>query len=311
MSISITIHQYDKGKRLDICLSEQLKITRAKAQELIEKEFVKVNGVLKSKSYKLKLNDLVEVIDVLYQSVSEQEKLIPQNIPINIIYKDDYLVVLSKPAGMVVYPCPGHKDGSLMNALAYHISKLASVGGPLRPGVVHRLDKDTSGIMVVALNDKAYYKLVEIFKKREVKKEYIALVYGELNGSGEIVTPIGRAIHDRKKMSIKSKKAKEAQTNWEVLKSFKNYTLVKTRIITGRTHQIRVHFSSIGHPILGDKTYGKKTYLELGRQKIFIPRQMLHAQSIEFIHPVKGDLLQFEDPLPEDMNEIIKILSSA
>ncbi|WP_051178947.1 RluA family pseudouridine synthase [Thermodesulfovibrio thiophilus] len=311
MSISITIHQYDKGKRLDICLSEQLKITRAKAQELIEKEFVKVNGVSKSKSYKLKLNDLVEVIDVLYQSVSEQEKLIPQNIPINIIYKDDYLVVLSKPAGMVVYPCPGHKDGSLMNALAYHISKLASVGGPLRPGVVHRLDKDTSGIMVVALNDKAYYKLMEIFKKREVKKEYIALVYGELNGSGEIVTPIGRAIHDRKKMSIKSKKAKEAQTNWEVLKSFKNYTLVKTRIITGRTHQIRVHFSSIGHPILGDKTYGKKTYLELGRQKIFIPRQMLHAQSIEFIHPVKGDLLQFEDPLPEDMNEIIKILSSA
>lgn len=311
MSISLIIHQYDKDKRLDICLSEQLKITRAKAQELIEKEFVKVNGVSKSKSYKLKLNDLVEVIDVLYQSVSEQEKLIPQNIPINIIYKDDYLVVLSKPAGMVVYPCPGHKDGSLMNALAYHISKLASVGGPLRPGVVHRLDKDTSGIMVVALNDKAYYKLMEIFKKREVKKEYIALVYGELNGSGEIVTPIGRAIHDRKKMSIKSKKAKEAQTNWEVLKSFKNYTLVKTRIITGRTHQIRVHFSSIGHPILGDKTYGKKTYLELGRQKIFIPRQMLHAQSIEFIHPVKGDLLQFEDPLPEDMNEIIKILSSA
>ncbi|HHW20186.1 RluA family pseudouridine synthase [Thermodesulfovibrio thiophilus] len=311
MSISLIIHQYDKDKRLDICLSEQLKITRAKAQELIEKEFVKVNGVSKSKSYKLKLNDLVEVIDVLYQSVSEQAKLIPQNIPINIIYKDDYLVVLSKPAGMVVYPCPGHKDGSLMNALAYHISKLASIGGPLRPGVVHRLDKDTSGIMVVALNDKAYYKLVEIFKKREVKKEYIALVYGELNGSGEIVTPIGRAIHDRKKMSIKSKKAKEAQTNWEVLKSFKNYTLVKTRIITGRTHQIRVHFSSIGHPILGDKTYGKKTYLELGRQKIFIPRQMLHAQSIEFIHPVKGDLLQFEDPLPEDMNEIIKILSSA
>lgn len=311
MSISLIIHQYDKDKRLDICLSEQLKITRAKAQELIEKEFVKVNGVSKSKSYKLKLNDLVEVIDVLYQSVSEQEKLIPQNIPINIIYKDDYLVVLSKPAGMVVYPCPGHKDGSLMNALAYHISKLASVGGPLRPGVVHRLDKDTSGIMVVALNDKAYYKLMEIFKKREVKKEYIALVYGELNGSGEIVTPIGRAIHDRKKMSIKSKKAKEAQTNWEVLKSFKNYTLVKTRIITGRTHQIRVHFSSIGHPILGDKTYGKKTYLELGRQKIFIPRQMLHAQSIEFIHPIKGDLLQFEDPLPEDMNEIIKILSSA
>jgi len=310
MSISLTIHQYDKDKRLDICLAEQLKITRAKAQELIEKEFVKVNGVSKSKSYKLKLNDLVEVIDVLYQSVSEQEKLIPQNIPINIIYKDDYLVVLSKPAGMVVYPCPGHKDGSLMNALAYHISKLASIGGPLRPGVVHRLDKDTSGIMVVALNDKAYYKLVEIFKKREVKKEYIALVYGELNGSGEIVTPIGRAIHDRKKMSIKSKKAKEAQTNWEVLKSFKNYTLVKTRIITGRTHQIRVHFSSIGHPILGDKTYGKKTYLELGRKKIFIPRQMLHAHSIEFIHPVKGDLLQFEDPLPEDMNEIIKILSS-
>lgn len=309
MNLLFHIEKADEGKRLDIFLSDKLKISRAKIQEAIEKELIKVNNSIKSKSYKLKYKDIVNVSDeFLNLSHSKQEVLIPQNIPLNILYKDDYLIVLSKPAGMVVYPCPGHPDGTLMNALAYHIKKLANIGSPLRPGVVHRLDKDTSGVIVVALDDIAYYKLVEAFKRREVKKEYIALVYGKLNGSGEIVLPIGRAMYDRKKMSTKSKKASEAITQWEVIRNFKNFTLVKVKILTGRTHQIRVHFSSIGHPVVGDKIYGRKTYIEFDRKKIAVPRQMLHAYTIELTHPITGKIFQFEAPLPEDIKEILNIL---
>ncbi|GAQ94041.1 23S rRNA pseudouridine1911/1915/1917 synthase [Thermodesulfovibrio aggregans] len=310
MNLFFQIDNLSEGKRLDVFVSEKLNLSRAKAQEAIENGFVKVNNFLKSKSYKLKLNDLVEIFDEFLPKTEENEGLIPQNIPIEIIYRDEYLIVLSKQAGMVVYPCAGHKDGTLMNALAYHIKKLASVGAPLRPGVVHRLDKDTSGVIVIALDDKAYYGLVEVFKKREVKKEYIALVYGELKGSGRITLPIGRAIYNRKKMSTRAKKAKEAITEWTVVKNFKNYTLVKVRIVTGRTHQIRVHFSAIGHPILGDRIYGKKTHIELGRKRLPILRQMLHAWKIEFKHPITGETLQFEAPLPNDMREIIEVLES-
>lgn len=302
------IEQSDENKRLDVFLSEKLNLSRAKIQQAIENKLVKVNNVYKSKSYKLKLKDIVEIsLDFILQTEAHVE-LTPQNIPVEVIYEDDYIIVLSKPAGMVVYPCPGHKDGTLMNALAYHCQKLASVGGPLRPGVVHRLDKDTSGLIVIALDDKAYYELVETFKKREVKKEYIALVYGELKGSGSITLPIGRALHDRKKMSVRTKKAKEALTEWQVLENFKNYSLVKVRIITGRTHQIRVHFSSIGHPVVGDKTYGRKTYIEIGKTKIPVPRQMLHAYKMEFPHPLTHEIVRFEAPLPEDMKEVIEIL---
>ncbi|MEN2994720.1 MAG: RluA family pseudouridine synthase [Thermodesulfovibrio sp.] len=308
MSTLFHVEKVDEGKRLDIFISEKLNISRAKAQEAIENKFVKVNNSIKTKSYKIKFNDLVEILNVTFLKSKTYEEIIPQNIPIQLIYKDDYLAVVSKPAGMVVYPCIGHPDKTLINALAYHIKKLANVGGPLRPGIVHRLDKDTSGVMVIALDDQAYYRLVEAFKNREIKKEYLAIVYGELKGSGRITTPIGRAIHDRKKMSTKSKKTKEAITEWEVIKNFKNYTLLKVRIITGRTHQIRVHFSSIGHPILGDKTYGRKTYIELGKRKISISRQMLHAFRMQFIHPITKENLEFEAPLPEDMQYIISIL---
>lgn len=309
MTTSFQVDNLSEGKRLDVFVSEKLNLSRAKAQEAIEMGYVKVNNTLKSKSYKLKYNELVEVFDDFICKTKETKKLIPQNIPIEVIYKDEYLIVLSKPAGMVIYPCPGHPDGTLLNALAYHVKKLASVGAPLRPGVVHRLDKETSGVIVIALDDKAYYGLVESFKKRQVQKEYIAIVYGQLKDSGRITLPIGRADYDRKKMSTLAKKAKEAITEWKVLKNFKNYTVVKVKIITGRTHQIRVHFSAIGHPILGDKTYGRKTYIQLENRKFPILRQMLHAYRIEFTHPITGKTLQFELPLPEDMKEVIEILS--
>jgi len=308
MSVNFSIDSFNEGKRLDLIVSEKLNISRAKAQELIERGDVKVNNSLKQKSYKLKADDFVEIFEDSLKINGETEKLIPQNIPIEVLYRDDYLVLVSKPAGMVVYPCIGHKEGTLLNALAYHFKKLATVGAPLRPGVVHRLDKDTSGVIVIAIDDRAYYGLVEMFKKRQVKKEYLAIVYGELKGSGTITLPIGRAENNRKKMSTKAKRAKEAITKWQVLENFKNFTLVKVKIITGRTHQIRVHFSAIGHPLLGDRTYGRKTYIEKENKKISVPRQMLHAWRIEFKHPVTGEDMKFESALPQDMRNIMELL---
>ena len=308
MSVNFSIDSFNEGKRLDLIVSEKLNISRAKAQELIERGDVKVNNSLKQKSYKLKADDFVEIFEDSLKINGETEKLIPQNIPIEVLYRDDYLVLVSKPAGMVVYPCIGHKEGTLLNALAYHFKKLATVGAPLRPGVVHRLDKDTSGVIVIAIDDRAYYGLVEMFKKRQVKKEYLAIVYGELKGSGTITLPIGRAENNRKKMSTNAKRAKEAITKWQVLENFKNYTLVKVKIITGRTHQIRVHFSAIGHPLLGDRTYGRKTHIEKENKKISVPRQMLHAWRIEFKHPVTGEDMKFESALPQDMRNIMELL---
>jgi len=308
MSVNFSIDSFNEGKRLDLIVSEKLNISRAKAQELIERGDVKVNNSLKQKSYKLKADDFVEIFEDSLKINGETEKLIPQNIPIEVLYTDNYLVLVSKPAGMVVYPCIGHKEGTLLNALAYHFKKLATVGAPLRPGVVHRLDKDTSGVIVIAIDDKAYYGLVEMFKKRQVKKEYLAIVYGELKGSGTITLPIGRAENNRKKMSTNAKRAKEAITKWQVLENFKNYTLVKVKIITGRTHQIRVHFSAIGHPLLGDRTYGRKTHIEKENKKISVPRQMLHAWRIEFKHPVTGEDMKFESALPQDMRNIMELL---
>ncbi len=308
MSEKFYISIEDQDKRLDLFLAEKLNISRSKAQEMIEKHHVKINNSFKNKSYKLKKEDRVEISDYQKNSDNAMNVLMPQNIPLQILYEDQFLILISKPPGMVVYPCIGHPNGTVMNAVAYHFKKLATIGGPLRPGVVHRLDKDTSGVMIIAMDDEAYYKLVEMFKKREIKKEYLALVYGKIKDSGKITSPIGRSASDRKKMSTKARTSKEAITEWIVIKRFNNYSLIKVKIITGRTHQIRVHFSSIGHPLLGDPLYGKKTYLELKRGKIKIPRQMLHAHKIEFIHPIKGEKILIEAPLSEDMIEIIKIL---
>lgn len=298
----------EQDKRIDLFLAEKLKLSRSKAQELIEKNSVKVNGLIKNKSYKLRKHDIVEILETPIPNENHVNRLIPQNIPLEILYRDDYLIIISKPPGMVVYPCLGHPDGTVMNAVAYHIKKLSNIGSPLRPGVVHRLDKDTSGVMIIAIDDGTYYHLVEMFKKRQILKEYMTIVYGTIPDSGKITSPIGRASHDRKKMSTKAKISKEAITEWKVLKRFKNYSLLKVKIITGRTHQIRVHLSSIGHPILGDQVYGKKIYLELKSEKIRINRQMLHAHKIEFIHPIKKKKIEIEAPLPEDMEKIISIL---
>ncbi len=204
--------------------------------------------------------------------IREEEGLIPEPIPVEILYKNGHVIVVNKPPGMVVYPAAGHSRGTLMNALAYHCENLAAVGGPLRPGVVHRLDKDTSGVMVMALSDRAYYDLTSQFKERTINRRYKALIYGNLKeDEGEISLRIGRSSSDRKKMSTRGKTGKEAHTRWKVLKRFGSSTLIEVKLGTGRTHQIRVHFASIGHPVLGDGTYGKKVELDVSaRQRDFI-----------------------------------------
>jgi 23S rRNA pseudouridine1911/1915/1917 synthase len=300
------IQHSEAGERIDTFLVKKTGITRSQIQKLIENGSILVNQKTASQHYKVKIHDVVQLAIV----EREEEGLIPQPIPVEILYEDEYLIVVNKPAGMVIYPAAGHSHGTLMNALAYHCRKLATTGGPLRPGVVHRLDKDTSGVMVIALDDRAYYNLAEQFRQRTINRKYLALIYGDIKGNeGEIAAMIGRSVSDRKKMSTRVKSGKEAVTRWKVIKRFGNINMVEVKLGTGRTHQIRVHFASIGHPVLGDKTYGKKTEIEgKKKRKIFFPRQMLHAELLGFIHPETGCYIEFSSPLPEDMAQKIEEL---
>ena len=304
---NIDVQISEAGKRIDIFLAKRTGITRSQIQRLITQGNVLINSKDVSQNYRLKSKDLISI----NIPDKETEGLLPEPIPLDILYKDNHLVVVNKPAGMVVYPAAGHAHGTLMNALSYHCRKLTTVGGPLRPGVVHRLDKDTSGVMVIALNDKAYYNLIEQFKHRTINRKYIALVYGNLReDEGEIALRIGRSESDRKKMSTRVRKGKEAVTRWKALKRFGNAALVEARLGTGRTHQIRVHFASIGHPLLGDRTYGKKVEIEAKTRKIILfPRQMLHAELLGFTHPATGAYLEFSSPVPEDMAKRINDLN--
>ena len=296
----------EEGQRLDTFLAKRTGITRSQIQRFIEKGVVHVHGKAVRQNYRVKSKDLISL-------VIPEEKikgLLPEPIHLEILYRDDHIVLVNKPAGMIVYPSAGHDHGTLMNALLYHCKKLAIVGGPLRPGIVHRLDKGTSGVMVIALNDEAYHNLVEQFRQRIVYKKYLALIYGNLRGDqGEITLSIGRSESDRKKMSTRVKKGRAAVTRWKVIERFRNASLIEVSLKTGRTHQIRVHFASIGHPILGDSTYGRKIEIEgRGKTKVFFPRQMLHAELLGFTHPVSGEYLEFSASVPEDMIEKIKEL---
>lgn len=304
---NIVVQSSEAGERIDTFLAEKIGITRSQVQKFIVNGAVFVNEMSVSRNYRLKMNDAI----IFSVTDKEEEGLIPESVPVEILYKDEHLIVVNKPAGMVVYPAAGHSRGTLMNALAYHCGKLAAVGGPLRPGVVHRLDKDTSGVMVIALSDRAYYDLTSQFRERTINRRYKALIYGNLKeDEGEICLRIGRSPSDRKKMSTRGKTGKEARTRWKILKRFGSSTLIEVKLGTGRTHQIRVHFASIGHPVLGDRTYGKKVELEVsGRKKISFPRQMLHAELLGFIHPATGEHLEFSSPLPEDMAQKVEELS--
>jgi 23S rRNA pseudouridine1911/1915/1917 synthase len=303
----IVIPQSYAGKRVDTAITDLLpSITRVQVKRLIEENNILINNLPVKPSKKLLGG---ETARINYKE-PEDINLEPEDIDIDFIYEDDDLVVINKPAGISVHPGAGIKSGTLVNALLHKCKDLSGIGGKIRPGIVHRLDKDTSGIMVVAKNDKSHNFLVEQFKTRNIKKIYIALLSGNLKEkSGTISLPIGRHRTNRITFSSDSSSTKTALTKWSLIKNYKAACLVQAQPHTGRTHQIRVHFSEIGHPILGDKLYGHKiqdTFINDVSKKL--NRQALHAFSISFEHPRDGKPLYFEAPLPVDMDKSIKNL---
>lgn len=306
------ITQEEQGERLDTYLvSKNILPTRTQVQKLILQEKIKVNGFPSKSSYRVKFQDVVSV------EIPEPSKSViePQEIPLDILYEDTDVVVVNKPAGMVVHPGTGNKEGTLVNALLHHCKNLSGIGGVLRPGIVHRLDKDTSGVMVVAKNDQAHLHLSEQFKKRTIGREYQALIFGRMKeDEGNFNQPIGRHPHHRKKMSSKAKKGKEAKTYWKVLKKYDQLSLIQANLATGRTHQIRVHFSEAGHPVVGDTTYGGKNRikniinLKLRQAIEKLPAMLLHAKTLSFEHPKTHKRLIFKVPRPDYFDKILNIL---
>lgn len=288
------------GLRIDHFLKAKLpELTRSRIQKLIEEGLVTSQGVSLKAAKKTQKN-----MEISVQIPPEESlDLIPEEVPLDILYEDDDLAVIFKPASVVVHPAPGHSKGTLVHGLLLRLKNLSGIGGKLRPGIVHRLDKDTSGLMIVAKNDKSHQALINSFKKREIQKEYLALTYGHIKPPrGKIEKPIGRHPKIRNKMATLTI-GKEAITEYEVIKYFKRASLVLAKPITGRTHQLRVHFSSLGHPILGDPLYGGQK-----RDLPKAPRLMLHAAKISFFHPSKKTILSFEKEPPSDFQEYLKVL---
>ncbi|NIP38425.1 MAG: RluA family pseudouridine synthase [Candidatus Dadabacteria bacterium] len=292
------------GKRADIIISELIpSITRVQIKRLIEQNNILINDLPVKPSKKLLGGETIRIAYVQPEEID----IAPEDIDTEFIYEDDDIAVINKPAGLSVHPGAGIKSGTLVNALLYKCKNLSGIGGKIRPGIVHRLDKDTSGIMVVAKNDLSHNFLVEQFKGRNVKKKYIALLAGNLKEkSGEITLPIGRHRTDRIKFSSDSNSTKTAVTKWSLVKNYQGACLVEASPHTGRTHQIRVHFSEIGHPILGDKLYGHKIQdAFINNVSKRLGRQALHAFSLSFEHPRDRKMLYFEAPLPEDIKEAV------
>lgn len=278
--------------RLDIAVAEQLPaLTRSAIAKLISREKITVNCQPAVKSYKVSAGDTITIV----LPDPEPDGAAPQNIPIDIVYEDDDLLVVNKPKGMVVHPAAGNPDGTLVNALLYHCGdSLSGIGGVIRPGIVHRIDKDTSGLLVVAKNDITHVGLAEQIKEHSFTREYNAVVYGRLKEvSGTINAPIGRHPVDRKKQSVTDKNSKSAITHYKIERYFRGYTQVRCRLETGRTHQIRVHMAYIGHPVCGDAVYAGKIAERSG-----LEGQCLHAQKLGFIHPGTKSYMEFEAPLP-------------
>ena len=265
-------------------------LSRVMVQKLIENGNVLVDGKKRKISYKVQVGEVIE-LDI---PEAKETGIKAEDIPLDIVYEDEDIIVVNKPKGMVVHPANGNPDGTLVNAIMAHCKgSLSGIGGEIRPGIVHRLDKDTSGLLIVAKNDKAHINMSEQIKNREVKKIYIALVRGVVSeNEATINMPIGRSTKDRKKMAVR-KDGKEAITHFKVLKRYANYTLLEVKIDTGRTHQIRVHMAEIGHPVVGDMVYSN------GKNEFGVQGQMLHAKSLDFKHPITGKQMHLEAEVPE------------
>ena len=313
-TFSLLVSEKDRGRRLDRFLSEtDLNLSRSQAKNLIEKNHILLNQRSTKPSARLKLGEVISVTLPKPKPLS----LNPEPIPLTILYEDPYMIVIDKSSGMVVHPAYGNPSGTLVNALLYHCKDLAGINGVLRPGIVHRLDKETSGVMVVAKEDDAYHQLARQFKNRTVEKIYLAIAYGKfVQEEGIIDSAIGRHPGQRKKMSTQTKKGRVAITRWRVKERFDGFTLLEIFPQTGRTHQIRVHLSSMGHPLLGDPLYGRKgkpgsiddPALKECVKKM--GRQALHALRLGFNHPQTGERIHFVAPIPQDMREVLEYLRS-
>jgi 23S rRNA pseudouridine1911/1915/1917 synthase len=286
------------GERIDAYIAVALDLSRSNVQKLIENGAVMVNGKPCKSNYKLKAGDNVSV------EIPEPEDLAaePENIPLDIVYEDSDIIVINKPRGMVVHPAAGNYTGTLVNALLYHCDDLSDINGVRRPGIVHRIDKDTTGLIAVAKNNSAHISLAEQLQDHTMRRVYYAVVEGIIGENGGTVNaPIGRHDNDRKKMSVNTRVGKPAVTHFEVLERLDNCTLVKCKLETGRTHQIRVHMAYIGHPVTGDPVYGTKNNRGMSGQA-------LHAGELTLIHPTKNESVTFNAPLPEDFEKLLKRL---
>ena len=327
--IQFVIKKKYSSKRIDKYLVSRLQdYSRSSIQRLIKEEAVKVNNNAVKNNYEIKLNDAISI----QLPTKCDDHITPENIPLDVIYEDEYLMVLNKSPDMVVHPARGHSQGTLVNALAFHCNNLSVLNGPLRPGIVHRLDRDTSGVILVVKDEKVHKHLALQFEERKIKKEYLAVVKGEPElDSDKINLPIGKDKRDRKKMAIRYDTGKSAVSIFEVIERFSGYTLVRVIPETGRTHQIRVHMKTIGHPVIADSEYGnsdacyiedlmkqvsdndihslaKMTELCNNSNELIIERQALHAYKIGFIHPIYNKAMEFTAEIPKDMLNLLTTL---
>lgn len=289
------------GERLDVFLTQHIQgFTRSRIQKLIQEDCVTVNGKVEKANFKLKQGDLV------LASVPEPRKIAiaAEAIPLDIIYEDQHMLVVNKPQGMVVHPAAGNYDKTLVNALMAHCGDdLSGINGELRPGILHRIDKDTSGLLLVAKDDRAHLGLAEQIKAHSLTREYLCLVHGRIKSdSGTIDAPIGRDERDRKKMTVTNKNSRNAVTHFYVEERFDKYTFVRCRLETGRTHQIRVHMSKNSHPIVGDPVYGRR------KEEFKLNGQLLHACKVGFVHPISGQYMEFSRDIPEYFKEVLETI---
>ncbi len=302
-AFTLRVETTDAGKRLDALITSRIPdVSRSRVTHLIRCGSIRVNGTLKKPGYRVRSGEKINGTIPFPEPVP----FIPEPIPIHILYEDSCVIVVNKPPGLVVHPSPGHASGTLANALCYHCPTLQGIGPRLRPGIVHRLDKDTSGTLVVAKTGSVHQHLSGQFKTRAVEKVYLALVHGHIDtDSGTILLPVGRDPIHRKKMSTKSRTGRSAETGWSVRERFNNATWLELVLKTGRTHQIRVHCAAMAHPIIGDPVYGRR---RLNKRRVSARRQMLHAWRLGFMHPETGKRMMFESPVARDMQVLIERL---